>query len=467
MPRRFAIVLTLVASLALSLVADAVASRLHPQPRIHQASTPEPVIGKVTPLKAKVGEKLTIVGKNFRSRSKTRVFFLRVGGGVTSVKPDSASKKRLVVTVPETVTALLRDTASATRFQIRVLTTRFGDPTKKSRSPLISAAPFKPGPGPGPGSGPGDNDHDGYNDTVDTDDDNDLVPDKVEINTTATDPKTADSDNDGITDGYEWQSAKDMNDTTAFNVAGAPLPYPGKRPWPNPLDPSDTTTDHDGDGLTMADEYKLWKVFGSHKLPLNYSDGLQVSQGVAPPHANPALPDYNPARAYMTIQADGRWTDDELDADGDGIGNWDESHGRLIQSFWESSYEHEKPYPNPVVGGKLEWSETDLADSDSDGDTVKDGADDQDYDGLSNAFELQRPADWLLTYISTGPVDPHAGTNPWARVNPYNPCKPVYSKTCHLHWPFKYYGEHEDWAGLYPVAINPPPAAPWLYAGES
>lgn len=464
MPRRFAIVLTLVASLALSLVADAGARRLHPQPRIHTASTPEPVIGKVTPLKAKVGEKLTIVGKNFSSRSKTRVFFLRVGGGVTSVKPDSASKKRLVVTIPETVTSLLRDTSSATRFQIRVLTTRFGDPTRKSRSPLISAAPLKPGPGPGPGSGPGDNDRDGINDTVDTDDDNDLVPDKVEINTTKTDPKTADTDNDGVTDGYEWQSAKDMNDTTAFNVSGAPLPYPGKRPWPNPLDPSDTRTDHDGDGLTMGQEYSLWKKFGSHRLPLDYSDGLQVSQGVAPPHADPALPGYNPALAYMTIQDDNRWTDDELDADGDGLTNWDEANGRMTALWWKKIYDNEKEYP---IGGGLEWNGTDMLDPDSDGDTIKDGADDQDYDGLSNAFEVHRPSDWFSTYVSVGPFAPHPGTNPWARVNPYNPCKPVYSKTCHLHPPFDYYGETEDWAGLYPVGINPPPAAPWLYAGES
>ena len=73
-----------------------------------------------------------------------------------------------------------------------------------------------------------------------------------------TDPCTADTDGDGMVDGYEYQSALDLN--------GNALPYPGKRPWPNPLDSSDGGTDFDGDGLLLSQEYKLWAL-GRPRLP--------------------------------------------------------------------------------------------------------------------------------------------------------------------------------------------------------
>jgi hypothetical protein len=41
-------------------------------------------------------------------------------------------------------------------------------------------------------------------------------------------------------------------------------------------------------------------------------------------------------------------------------------------------------------------------------------------------------------------------------VQPFNPCKPVWSKTCHLHPPFGYYDKDEDWAGPFnPPALQP------------
>jgi hypothetical protein len=491
MTRRVAIVLTLVASLVLTLVADAGARRLHSQPPIHKASSAEPTISKVAPMKADVGEKLTIVGKNFRKgKSKTRVFFLRQGGGVTSTTPDYATRTRLVVTIPESVTPLLRDTgknATRTRFQIRLLTSRYGDPTKTTRSPLIGPADVGvPGGGGGSGNpGDGDCDQDGIKNKNETDDDGDLIPDTVESGITHTDPCKADTDGDTIGDGFEWQSAKDMNNTTPFNVPGAALPYPGKKPWPNPLDPSDRRIDHDGDGLSMDDEFQLFKFYGGHSLPLNYSDGLQVSQNVLAPTA--------PLRAYMDMNGDGILSDDERDADGDNLGNWDEKYGRMTAKWWDNAYSgqggrpKETHYPDVMSAGPLTWVETSATDPDTDGDGINDGADDQDYDGLSNTFEISRPALWNLTYVSYGhtgwptpeeqlvidhynamdPTYPVVAPNPWARVQPYNPCKPVWSKTCHLHWPDGYYPDDEDWIGRDPRDLKPPPAAPWLYQGES
>jgi hypothetical protein len=493
MTRRVAIVLTLVVSLCLTLVADAGARhRLHPQPKIYAASTAAPSIRKVSPLKLDVGEKLTIYGKNFRKgKTKTRVFFLRQGGGVTSALPDYATTKRLVVTVPKSVTPLLRDTgknATRTRFQIRLLTSRYGDPTKKDKSPLIGPADTQvPGGGGNGNPGEGDCDQDGIKNKDETDDDNDLIPDTVENGTTHTDPCKADTDGDGISDGYEFQAAKDMNNVTPFNVPDAALPYPGKRPWPNPLDPTDKNIDHDGDGLSMADEYQLFKFYGGHKLPLNYSDGLQASQNVLAPTA--------PTRLYMDMDGNGILTDDERDGDSDGIGNWDEKYGRMTAHWWDAFYNgqagrpKETHYPDVINGGELHWIETDMTDPDTDGDGVPDGADDQDHDGLSNAFEIMRPDFWEWSYASYWFTPTFAGLtpeqqdtlnqynatadfpvvvpNPWARVQPYNPCKPVWSKTCHLHPPFGYYADDEDWMGPDPAPLNPPPAAPWLYQGES
>ena len=45
-------------------------------------------------------------------------------------------------------------------------------------------------------------------------------------------------------------------------------------------------------------------------------------------------------------------------------------------------------------------------------------------------------------------------------MQPFNPCKPVWSGTCHIHYPFGYYGEDEDWMG----PENPP--APGARPGD-
>jgi hypothetical protein len=91
-----------------------------------------------------------------------------------------------------------------------------------------------------------------------------------------------------------------------------------------------------------------------------------------------------------------------------------------------------------------------LADPDIDGDGVPDGADDNDHDGLSNQFEVHRPADWLTDTFSGDPSTWNGdtptwgtGANPWAYVNPFNPCKPFASERCHAHPPFGYYASDQ------------------------
>src|SRR5256885_11507155 len=122
MPRRVVIAVPLALSLALGAGSDAGAHarRLHAQPRIHKASTSTaPTITSVSPLKTNVGQKLTILGKHFRAgKNRNRVFFLRQGGGIASGQAEYATRTRIVVTIPDALTPLLRSTSARTLFQI-------------------------------------------------------------------------------------------------------------------------------------------------------------------------------------------------------------------------------------------------------------------------------------------------------------------------------------------------------------
>ena len=416
-----------------------------------------PVVTKVSPMTLKVGEKLSVYGKNFLpGKGKTKVFFLRVGHpGAAWVRSTSGSKTKVVVTVPASLNKLIPANGQATRFQIRVLTKSFGKATRTSRSPLISTTPGA-GSGSagsaavsGPTTGVGGCIPNFSDPTVDSD--KDLIPD-VREHQIGTDPCNKDTDGDGVEDGYEYYSALDLNSNA--------LPYPWKLPYPNALFP-DATTDYDGDGLTLGDEFSLWIAFGNHQLPLNYSDGKQTTV----PQAAPSCATID--GWALDFNCDGQLDDGERDADGDGLSNWSESHGPMMgQSWWTSVYKDEKAYPVTFAG-------TNMLDWDTDGDGLKDGWDDQDHDGYDNQFETYRPGNWGDTYVSsdyvglpgmgdgsnwTAPAvwggtgtltNPTAGGNtpdPYARVNPFNPCKPLWSSICHEHPPIDYYPPAEDWA---------------------
>ena len=463
--KRLLIALSLISCASLGTAVDASAAKKK------KVAVVTPAVKSIVPMNAQVGEKLTINGTNFLSgKGKTKVYFLREGGGVAWVPSDSGSKTRLIVTVPEKLIPLLRGTPEnrePTRFQIRLLTKRFGAATKLAKSPKITAPNAAPDPGTpaptDPGTPPdGDCDGDGAKNSFDLDDDNDALTDDLETLPAHTDPCKADTDGDGIADGYEYYSAKDIN--------VAALPYPAKKPWPNALDSTDATIDHDGDGLDMMDEYLLWKYYGNLTVPLNYSAGLQKSQNQTAP--------VDIELAYVDMDGDGTLSDDERDGDGDGLTNWDESHGRMLQDWWDKMYDgqnypsqKETRYPNTFPG-------VSIFDPDSDGDGLADGADDQDHDGLTNAFEVARPADWVFTHTYLGFEDPigsgvediyeyeSADTNPWSRVQPYNPCKPVWSHTCHLHPPFAHYEKGERWAGQMRADAGPQPTKPWTWPGS-
>lgn len=411
-------------------------------------SGPKPQITQVSPMRVSVGKLLTIRGKHFRSSIKGNTVIFRAGNGRTAfAKPRRASSNKLVVRVPAAVARLLAVKNSKqrpTRLKLRVLAGKFSAYTSKRLSPVVT------GVGAGDGGGSTNNAC-----GTGSDWDGDLLSNSLEI-AIGTDPCLKDTDKDGVEDGYEYQSALDLN----HYPVNPPLPYPGKRPYPNPLDPGDPSTDYDGDGLTLGEEYAAWVNFSSdgHARAgrpaslsnLSYSDGLQRSAAVAAPSGLLA-------NWVLDMDHNGVLSDDERDVDGDGISNWDEQHGRFIETWWPAQHDgtnepKESKYPGINYLDVADLS-TGLAltNPDMDGDGIPDGADDQDHDGLSNQFELNRPGNWKAVAIDVFPA-----TNPWAYVNPFNPCKPFNSTRCHSHPPFGYYvGD-----GVPPIGPDPPAGYP-------
>src|SRR3954471_24562373 len=106
------------------------------------AATKAPVISKVTPKGANVGNKLTITGKNFRrGKAKNSVLFRRDNGKSLFVKADLSTDKKLFVVVPKALEKYMAETDGKpvpTRFRIKVLATKLSRAfTSVKSSPLI------------------------------------------------------------------------------------------------------------------------------------------------------------------------------------------------------------------------------------------------------------------------------------------------------------------------------------------
>jgi hypothetical protein len=414
-----------------------------------------PVITKVAPMQVGVGDLLTIKGKGFRSgKNKNTVVFKRFGQRAIFVKAESATKTRILLHVPLKLQAYMKlenNQPVPSVFAIRIISKRFGQKfTSKKLSPTVGPA----------GSGitaPGSTPVTAYEQCLAAaqanpagDEDKDLLTNGLEQNI-GTDPCRADTDTDGMTDGWEYHSALDLNS----GVFPYPKPYPGKKPWPNALDPEDGNYDFDGDGLTSSQEFALWQYVGS---PFNpdpdpgtlgaYSDGTQNTRGPVPTAGNPGQPldldhdgnvtdaerdaDGNPALLQpLDLDHDGNLTDEERDADGDGLSNETEWNLRGLEKWWETIYKNEKPYAWRV------FAELSAVNPDSDDDGVRDGADDQDVDGWDNQTEMQ------LGRSGSGYF-----------VNPFNPCLPnPYSVTCGRYIPLDPSSAWAPFDGSEPVYV--------------
>ena len=458
----------------------AAAALLAVPPVAGAATGPKPSISRVTPMRVSVGNLLTIRGAHFKAqRLKNTVVFRNSSGRTAFAKPRRASSSKLVVRVPASVARLLSVANSKqrpTRLKLRVLAGQFSKFTPRRLSPVVT------GLGDGDGT-PGDPGGGGNNVCPD---DDDLLANSLE-QSIGTDPCLADTDKDGMSDGWEFWSAKDLNVRA--------VPYPGKRPFPNALDPSDggpvgataSAYDFDGDGLTTLEEYRAWRytdrsfdenhTSAGNESTLGYSDGTKYSRASEPlgspsfaqPSAMPAFP-----QTY-DLNGNGAYQDDERDADRDGLANWLEAaRGPGQVSWWKDFWKQDgidvKPWKEEGYCGappahqrpgeydQRPFQSLDLAERDVDGDGLLDGEDDQDNDDYNNIVELyeteydldgdragtsvdlngdgssDNPA-WCGRAADTVPSIDRGGS-PWA-VNAFNPCAPdMASRSCPSRFPF-------------------------------
>ena len=78
-------------------------------------------------------------------------------------------------------------------------------------------------------------------------------------------------------------------------------------------------------------------------------------------------------------------------------------------------------------------------------------------DGSAAYAPAGYPNGWELSYTSTAiPFGTGTHTNRLARVNPYNPCKPIQSAVCHNPAPLGYYPPGEDWQSDTTPSTAPP-----------
>ena len=353
--RRLTLVIALLASVTGLLLVPGVATA-----KKKKAKSPQ--VTSVSPMRVKPRANLSIRGRNFsRSRRRNTVIFA-VGRRSIFVKPSRASSRRLVVKVPVSLERLMRrDDAGlkSTRFTIKVAAGRkFSRKTPRRLSPVVvpltKTQISVPGPSGAGGSGgtggsdtpfvPSDDcDNDGTPNSSDDSSDADLLNDSLE-RTLRTDPCNADTDGDGAEDGFEYRSALDLNHFPRT----PPLPFPGKRPYPNALDPTDGSTDYDGDSLTVREEFLAWFRYsddgvrrpgrpgGNIVSPATfvlYSDGLQKSKDPAPAAPGGAL-----ANWALDLDESGNLWDDERDVDGDGLSNYDEQHGQFTEAWWPAQH---------------------------------------------------------------------------------------------------------------------------------
>ena len=273
------------------------------------------------------------------------------------------------------------------------------------------------------------------------------------------------------------------------------MPYPRKLPYPNPLDGDDANTDHDGDILTLLEEFKLWKFYAvaaGSPATLEPPRATRPASSTRPAPA-PAAPGRarrldgrelrQAAREFVRLgrvrAATGSVRSVRRSSDDDGLGAITGARHFRIRDFdlaavasSPTSIDVLRPTtrngvlsrrlrarrgrrrpvelaPRPRLHARrpigrrstrrrrrttLTYAGTRLDDPDTDGDGIRDGADDQDHDDIPNVMECSRqpaPAERHSRRSRCARRPSADGRLPHGWVNPFDPCLPyAYSRSC-------------------------------------
>ena len=454
-----------------------------------------PVVTSIAPTSVAVGQTLQIRGKYFRRGAfKNTVAFKRDSGKAVFVKAEVATKKLIRVTIPERLTeqmAVRDGSPIPTPFRLRVLAKRFGKKFTSGKliplvGPELPPAPEKPAVDPD-----GDCDSDGVANRDDADKDNDLLLDdgrahvparpvrlrhgrrrrgrrlRVPLGARPQQRRVPERQHlppvprrDALPEPARlgrWLGLRrrlphagrgacpleaQLADGSSKPTASRLTPVRPRSPTPTACSTRSTSSRAatgrrpalPAVGYAKETEFKTWLqqngywnihwVGGGTRNILDFNGDGVVSETVPPGN-------YVSSEAhYLDSDGNGWLSDDERDEDADGLSNFDESHGRMQPGWWTGVYTRETPFHIGYLGTRID-------DPDSDGDNVRDGADDQDHDDVPNISELSR----LAIVGGTRGLDPSdlkaelGNPDPaYGRVHPFNPCMPfIDSRTCPRH----------------------------------
>ena len=349
-----------------------------------------PTVTSISPRKIQIGQKLTVKGTGFKpGKGKSSVAFYKTGQPVIFVKADSATATKLVVTITPKVAALLvvkDDVPVATLLRLRVIGAKMSRTwTKNSRSPIVSPLPNAPiGQG---GSLTAQQaaaqvyqtcqDNAKANAAGDNDADN--IDNATEL-ANSMDPCNPDTDGDGISDGYEYRSAEDLNGHSAPH-------YPSHAPVAEPARP-----DRHQLGLRrrrpldVAGEQALegrhrWRLPADRLQRRHPELRRQESRSRRPPSGSTstvtATSPTTSATRTTTASPTGSSSTRAAPRPGGRRSQWD------VKPHVGGGRYTEPPYTVRL------FNDVDATNPDTDGDGIPDGADDQDNDGWSNFAEMQ------------------------------------------------------------------------------
>ena len=360
------------------------------------AKTPRyPVITKVTPMQVGVGDLLTIKGRGFRSgKNKNTVVFKRFGQRAIFIKAETATSTAITLHVPLKLQAYMKienNVPIPSLFAIRIIAKRFGQKfTSRKLSPMVGPA----------GSGiaaPGTTPPSAYEQCLGK---ADATP-------------AGDEDKDSLSNGLE--KSVGLDPCTRRHRHGWPERWLGVRVRDRPELARVPLPRQEAVAQPARPDGRQQRL--RRRRPARMA-GVQLFQYAGSP-SNPTArrrlqrryPEHRgavPAAGNASLQAidldhDGTLTDDERDADSDGLSNVVEYSYTGTQSWWQKDRLEQKS-----LVARRSSRHRSPTDPDSDGDGVLDGADDQDVDGYDNYTEMQLGARGTGLY-----------------VDPFNPACPI------------------------------------------